>query len=449
MRTLQLETTKRAIQTHSPFQYVGRLKRARGLWQTTMPASMGDACEINSQPTDNGLLAEVTSIVDGEPCMMLLEQQGRLAIGAEVMGLRRPAFIPCGESLLGRVIDGLGRPIDERGPVFADRFREDLIASVPSPLKRRRIQRPMVTGVRAIDGLLTCGIGQRLGLFAGSGVGKSTLLGEIAKNCQSTRNVIVLVGERGREVAPFVEDCLGANGLARSVVVVSTCDQPPQMRVRAVRTGMTIANDFRSQGHDVLFLLDSMTRMAMAQREVGLSLGEPPTNRGYTPSVFQLIANVLEQLGSSDVGSVTAIVTVLVDGDDMNDPIADSVRSVADGHIVLDRELAARGHFPAIDVGASLSRVFREVTDPNHQLAAQRVRQILATYARVEDLIQAGAYEAGASLETDRAIALVPRVEQFLRQSLDEKAEAFDVTLAQLQQLATAWEPEANRAEPA
>ncbi len=293
----------------------------------------------------------------------------------------------------------------------------------------------MLTGVRAIDGLLTCGVGQRVGLFAGSGVGKSTLLGEIARNCQSTRNVIVLVGERGREVAPFVEDYLGEEGMDRSVVVVSTCDQPPQMRVRAVRTGMTIAHDFRSQGHDVLFLLDSMTRMAMAQREVGLSLGEPPTNRGYTPSVFQLIANVLEQLGNSDVGSVTAIVTVLVEADDMHDPIADSVRSVSDGHIVLDRALADLGHFPAINVGASHSRVYRDVARPAHQLAAQRVRQILATHKRVEDLVQAGAYEPGASVETDRAIALLPHVHEFLKQGLEE-TQSFDRTLHQLEQLA-------------
>ncbi len=228
----------------------------------------------------------------------------------------------------------------------------------------------MLTGVRAIDGLLTCGVGQRLGLFAGSGVGKSTLLGEIARNCQSTRNVIVLVGEPGREVAPFIEDCLGSEGLARSVVVVSTCEQPPQMRVRAVRTAITMAHDFRSRGHDVLFLLDSMTRMAMAQREVGLSLGEPPTNRGYTPSVFQLIANVLEQLGSSQFGAVTAIVTVLVDGDDMNDPIADSVRSVADGHIVLDRAWLNEAIFPRLTSGPASAESF--ATSPAHRTSWRR-----------------------------------------------------------------------------
>ena len=435
----QVEPVQRLVRSHSPFHFVGKLTSARGLWQSKMPASIGDACQIDGP---GGLVpTEVTAVENQAASMMPLSKPGRLAMGAEVINMRRPMRIPCGQMLLGRIIDGLGRPLDERGPLWAQRYREDLIGSVPAPLKRRRIDRPMVTGVRAIDGLLTCGIGQRLGLFAGSGVGKSTLLGEIAKNCQSSRNVIVLVGERGREVSPFIEDCLGADGLARSVVVVATCDEPPQMRVRAVRTAMTIAHDFRSQGHDVVFLLDSMTRMAMAQREVGLSLGEPPTNRGYTPSVFQLIANVLEELGSSDVGSITAIVTVLVDGDDMNDPIADCVRSVADGHIILDRSLAERGHFPAIHVGASLSRVFRDVTSADHQTAAQAVRQALAVYERVEDLIQAGAYEAGVSPVTDRAIALVPRIHTYLQQGLEE-AVSFDETRRQLNQLANAWRVE-------
>jgi flagellum-specific ATP synthase len=300
------------------------------------------------------------------------------------------------------------------------------------------IMEPLPTGIRVIDGLLTLGLGQRLGLFAGSGIGKSTLLGEIAKGCQSDRNVIVLVGERGREVNPFLHECLGPQGLAKSVVIVSTSEQTPLMRVRSVQTAITMADSFRAKGHRVLFLLDSMTRLAMAQREIGLMIGEPPTSRGYTPSVFQLLADVLEQLGNSDAGSISAIVTILTEGDDLNDPIADSVRSLVDGHVVLDRRIAERGRYPAVNVNRSLSRVFPQIVDGQQQLAAQKVRSILATYEESEDLIRAGAYTPGNDTQLDKAIALRPKIETFLHQPIGTFCD-IDDTRAGLAEVSQGW----------
>jgi flagellum-specific ATP synthase len=297
---------------------------------------------------------------------------------------------------------------------------------------------PFVTGQRVIDGLLTCGRGQRIGLFSGSGVGKSTPLGEIARHAVADVNVIVLVGERGREVRPFLEDCLGADGLERSAVVVATADETPLMRVRAVSTAITIADHFRREGLNVLFLLDSLTRMATAQREIGLARGEPPTARGYTPSVFSLIASTLEALGNSESGSITGILTVLVDGDDLDEPITDAARSVLDGHVVLSRKLAEKGHFPAVDVGASISRVFRDVTTPEHQTAARKIRAIMATHAEVADLIQIGAYQKGSVPQIDRAVELLPRVHEFLQQPAGTWSSQSE-TEERMHKLAEAW----------
>jgi flagellum-specific ATP synthase len=292
--------------------------------------------------------------------------------------------------------------------------------------------------LRAIDSVLCCGRGQRVGIFAGSGVGKSTLLGEIAKGAESDVNILGLVGERGREVGPFLEDCLGPEGLARSVVVVATCEQTPLMRVRAAQSALAMADHFRDQGKNVLFMLDSLTRLAMAQREMGLALGEPPSSRGYTPSVFRLLAGTVERLGNGARGTVTGILTVLVDGDDMDEPIADAVRSLVDGHIVLERRLAERGHYPAINVGRSVSRVAQDILEPVHQKAARKLRAILATYAEAEDLIRIGAYARGSSPQVDKAIELMPILERFLRQDVGQRS-SFQETQAALMQIAGAW----------
>jgi flagellum-specific ATP synthase len=339
--------------------------------------------------------------------------------------------------LLGRIVDGLGRPIDTLGPI-RDCQPRSLGAGTPGPLERTRISEPFVTGQRVIDGLITCGWGQRVGIFAGSGVGKSTLLGQIAKGSSADLNVIALIGERGREVRSFLEDCLGTAGLQRSIVVVATSDQTPLMRVRAAQAAITMADYFRQQGKHVLFLLDSLTRLAMAQRELGLALGEPPSARGYTPSVFQLLAATIEHLGNGAEGSITGILTVLVDGGDLDEPISDAVRALVDGHIVLDRRLAEKGHYPAVNVGQSLSRVMHDVTDSAFQMAARKLRAILAISAETEDLVRIGAYARGSNPQIDRAIELKPAVDFFLRQDMGKRSTLLECRAA-LEKIAAAW----------
>jgi FliI/YscN family ATPase len=308
----------------------------------------------------------------------------------------------------------------------------------PAPLERIRIREPFITGIRAIDSVITCGRGQRVGIFAGSGVGKSTLLGEIARGAVSDVNVLALIGERGREVGPFLEDCLGPEGLARSVVIVATGEQSPLMRVRAAQAAIAIAEQFRDEGRNVLFMLDSLTRLAMAQREMSLALGEPPSSRGYTPSCFRLLANTVERLGNGPLGTLTGILTVLVDGEDMDEPIADAVRSFVDGHIVLERRLGEKGHYPAINVSRSLSRVAIDVTEVPHQKAARRLRSILATYQEAEELIRLGAYVKGSNDQLDLAIDLLPGVMKFLRQDISQPSR-YEETLAGLAQSVSRW----------
>ncbi len=372
MLGLNTKKIEKAIRQSELFQWQSRLGTVGGTLRALVPAGNQELCEVRGRDGTSSL-AEVVGF-DGHFARLLpFHALTHQTVGTTVIPLRRQVRIPYGPGLFGRVIDGLGDPIDGQGDLRNVRWR-GLSTRVPDALTRRPIVTPLATGQKAIDSFLTIGVGQRVGLFAGSGVGKSTLLGEIAKYSNASSNVIVLVGERGREVRPFIEECLGPVGMSRSVVVVATSDETPLMRVRAVQTAITIADSLRDQGQSVLFLLDSLTRLAHAQREIGLILGEPPTSRGFTPSVFQLLASTLEQLGNNDHGSVTAIATVLVDADDMNDPIADSVRSIVDGHIVLDRKLAERGHFPAIDVLTSISRTFANVTTPQHQLAAEDPR---------------------------------------------------------------------------
>lgn len=365
------------------------------------------------------MLAEVIGFSDGDTLIMPYGPTDGLRTGLTVVALGRTLRVPVGPAVIGRVLSALGSPIDKRGRMGAVQFRP-LETRSPDPLDRGEIRTSFETGQRAIDGLLTMGYGQRVGLFAGSGVGKSTLLGEIAKHASSDINVVALVGERGREVRPFLEDSLGAEGLRRSVVVVATSDEPPLMRLRAAQTAVTIASEFRSQGQNVLLMLDSLTRLAHAQREVGLMLGEPPTARGYTPSVFQNMANLLEQLGQAETGSITALVTVLVDGDDTEEPVSDAARSILDGHIVLDRQLAQSGHYPAIHIGQSISRLFESVNDDRHIAAARKVRSIIETLSEMEDLIRLGLYTQGASPQIDTALSLQPAIRTLLTQTPNE-----------------------------
>ncbi|MCA9085100.1 MAG: FliI/YscN family ATPase [Planctomycetaceae bacterium] len=418
------------------FRTVGTLRSARGLLRASLPAAVGEACRLRL-PSGAALTAEVVGFDDHESQLMCYDSTAGLRPGLEVMALGRRRSVPIGSALLGRVIDGIGRPVDGKGPLRTLQSRSEE-ARVPEALNRIRIEEPLTTGQRVIDGLISVGRGQRIGLFAGSGVGKSTLMGEIARGANADVNVIVLVGERGREVKPFIEDCLGDAGMQHSVVVVATSDQTPLMRIKAVLTGVTIAESFRDEGKDVLFFLDSITRLAMAQRELGLLLDEPPGSRGYPPSVQSLMASVLERLGAGSTGTITGLITVLVEGDDMDEPIADAARGILDGHIVLSRKLATSNHFPAVDALESISRVFRDVTDTSHQNNAGKVRRIMATYRDMEDLIQIGAYKTGTSAQVDRAIQLMPAVRVFLQQSVNEVS-TWEETQQQLKALGEAW----------
>ncbi|MCX7700781.1 MAG: FliI/YscN family ATPase [Gemmataceae bacterium] len=418
------------------FRGGGRLRSARGLLTSRMQAAVGDQCAI-LRPDGECVFAEVIGFADDTAYLLPYDRADSLQPDLPVLRLGRRLHIPAGPSTLGRVLDALGRPIDGKGPLI-DCQPWPVSVSPPPPLKRARIRTPFVTGIRAIDGLLTCGRGQRVGIFAGSGVGKSTLLGEIAKGAESDVNVIALIGERGREVAPFIEDCLGETGLRRSTVLVATCEESPLMRVRAASSAVALADYYRASGANVLLLMDSMTRLAMAQREIGILLGEPPTSRGYTPSVFQLLAQIVESLGNSDQGGVTALLTVLVDGDDFEEPISDAVRSLVDGHIVLDRKIAERGRFPAIDVLRSVSRIASDLVDAEHRLAATRFRSILGTYAEVRDLVRIGVYVRGSSPAIDRACDLMPAIERFLRQDVNERS-TWAATRKALLELTSGW----------
>jgi len=340
--------------------------------------------------------------------------------GSIVRSLRRPFLVGVGECLLGRVLDGLGNPIDEKGGLDYEKLAP-IVASPPHPLKRERITEPLEVGIRAIDGLLTCGKGQRFGIFAGSGVGKSILMGMVARNTVAQVNVIALIGERGREVREFIEADLGAEGLTRSVVVTVTSDKPALIRIKGSMLATAIAEYFRDQGMDVMLMMDSVTRIAMAQREIGLAVGEPPTTRGYTPSVFALLPKLLERSGRGDKGSITALYTVLVEGDDMNEPVADAVRSILDGHIVLSRKLANANHYPAIDVLASISRVMKDVVPDRLKEAVKRILADLAVYRENEDLINIGAYKHGTNEKIDRSIAKLPEIDALLVQGIAEK----------------------------
>lgn len=383
-------------------------------------ATVGSVCEVYPAPGFEKFSAEVIGFRDRNVLLMPLGEMRGVGLGSRIVLKRQMATIKVGPQLLGRVVNAFGEPIDSKGPI--ESLDEALVYSpVGNPLDREPIHQAMDLGVRAINGMITIGRGQRVGIMAGSGVGKSVLMGMLAKGSNSDVNVIALIGERGREVKEFIEEILGEEGMKRSVVVVATSDQSPLMRMRGAFTATTISEYFCGTGAHVLLMMDSVTRFAMAQREIGLSAGEPPASKGYTPSVFALLPKMLERAGAfENQGSITGLYTVLVEGDDMDDPIADSVRSIVDGHIVLDRGLAQRGHFPAIDVLQSTSRVMRNVVNSDHVRLARAMRENMSIYREAEDLINIGAYKAGANPEIDQAIQLHQHITQFLRQDVDE-----------------------------
>jgi len=419
-----------------PVEKVGRVVRVTGtLIEAEGPdAVLGQLCEIISEGA-SPVPAEVVGFRDNRLLLMPLAELRHLRPGSRVVSSPRAEALPIGRELLGRVLNGMGQPIDGRG-VLRSHNLASLHNNAPNPMLRRPVTEPFTTGIRAVDAFMPMGRGQRMGIFAGSGVGKSTLLGMIARGAESEVNVIALVGERGRELREFIERDLGTEGLAKSIVIVSTSDEPAALRLHAARYAARVAEFFRDEGLSVLFLMDSVTRLAMAQREIGLSVGEPPTSRGYTPSVFALLPRLLERSGNGSVGSITAFYTVLVEGDDMNEPVADAVRGILDGHMVLSRELATANHFPAIDVLESLSRVAPAVTSEAQWQAVSKARDLLALYRKHEDLVMLGAYKNGTNSALDNAIKKQASLTAFLRQKTDEFPPR-EATFTALQEIVT------------
>ncbi|HSR70148.1 MAG TPA: FliI/YscN family ATPase [Acidobacteriota bacterium] len=419
---IDLSTYRRRLPNIEPLKITGRVKRAGGLVIESdgPPASVGEICEVHPRGASRPVLAEVIGFRDKSLLSMPVYNVDGIKLGDPIISRKQLPQVEVGEGLLGRVVDGNGNPIDDKGPI-ASAERYPLHRPAPGPLKRASIDQALGTGVRAIDGMLPIGRGQRVGIFGGSGVGKSTLLGMMARYTEAAVTVIALVGERGREVSAFIERDLGEEGLKRSVVVVSTSDNPPLMRIRAALTATAIAEYFRDCGRDVLLVMDSVTRVAMAQREIGLAAGEPPSSKGYTPSVFTLLPRMFERAGKLRKGSITGFYTVLVEGDDMNEPIADAVRGLLDGHIVLSRQLAWRNHFPSIAVLDSVSRLVSEVSSEEQLEAGGRLRELLATYTKAEDMINIGAYSKGSNAKIDQAIARIDHINYYLKQKFDEE----------------------------
>ncbi len=414
---------------------LGRVRQTIGLIVESdgPPARVGELCHIHTDDQRVSILAEVVGFRDNRLLMMPFGDTEQIRVNSEVVATGEPMRLGVGPAMLGRVLDGLGQPIDDLGPVPAEDYYP-ISSAPPPPMTRRRITEPLPLGIRAIDGLITCGKGQRLGIFSGSGVGKSMLLGMIARNTKADINVIALVGERGRELREFIDLALGPEGLQRSVVVAVTSDKPPLIRLRGAYVATAIAEYFRDRGADVLLMMDSVTRFAWAQREVGLAVGEPPTRGGYTPSVFAKLPQLLERSGMAETGSITGLYTVLVEGDDLTEPVADAVRSILDGHVVLSRNLATRNHYPAVDVLESISRLMPQITSEPQRDAAGRMRKLLADYDEAEDLINLGAYQHGSNPAVDDAIRLRQPLLDLLQQSADERVEFAD-TLARMQQI--------------
>lgn len=426
MPAIEAERYLEALRDAEPLRVYGRIDEITGILikATGLRVSIGESCAIFSDgaaPVD----AEVVGFRDGRVLLMAIGDLAGIKPGSRVLPMGRKASVRVGPSLIGRIIDDLGRPIDGKGPVSGVDY--PLFSATPNPLTRRRISEPLDLGVRAINGLLTCGKGQRVGIMAGSGVGKSVLLGMIAKYTEADCSVIALIGERGREVREFIERDLGDEGLTKSVVVVSTSEQPPIAKVRGAFTATAIAEYFRQQGSDVLLLMDSLTRVAMAQREIGLAAGEPPASKGYTPSVFTLLPKLLERVGTAEgQGSITGLYTVLVEGDDLQEPVTDAARSVLDGHIVLSRELAMENHYPAVDVLKSISRVMPDIVDEKHREYAGRFVELLATYRKFEDMINLGAYKEGTNPKVDYALRMIDRLRGYLKQGMRDRRDMGD-----------------------
>lgn len=433
--SLNLEKYIKGLETTGFSKDIGKITQVTGfLLKGYLPgAVMGSVVEVFAA-AKKSFFAEVVGFTDRNVLFMPLGEMYGVGLGAKVVLKRQSAAVKVGPELLGRVINGLGEPIDGKGPIEA--YEEsDLYRPTANPMERVPIEKPLDLGVRSINGFNTVGIGQRVSILAGSGVGKSVLLGMIARSTSADVNVIALIGERGREVREFIENDLGEEGLKRSVVVVATSDQSPLVRMRGAFIATAVAEYFSDVGKDTLLMMDSVTRFAMAQREVGLSTGEPPASKGYTPSVFALLPKLLERAGNfENKGSITGIYTVLVEGDDMDDPIADSVRSIADGHIVLDRSLAQRGHFPAVDVLQSTSRVMRRVASDEHLEMSQKMRELLAVYKEAEDLIKIGAYREGSNQKVDTAIRLHDQLMDFLRQPVGD-CDDFSGTFEKMQMI--------------
>lgn len=421
-----------------PLKSIGRVTRSVGLVVESQgpTVSVGDLCYLPGVSGERNTMLEVIGFRDNNVLLMPLGQMPPVRVGDSIIAAGVSSEIGVGEALLGRVVDALGRPLDDDGEIFTD-VSYPLVRETTNPLARANIDEALETGVRAIDGLLTVGAGQRIGIFGGSGVGKSTLLGMMANRSSADINVIALIGERGREVREFIENELGPEGMRRSVIVVSTSDDSALVRIRAALAATSIAEYFKDQGANVLLIMDSVTRFCMAQREIGLAAGEPPSSKGYTPSVFALLPRLLERAGKfANGGSITGFYTVLVEGDDMNEPIADAVRSILDGHIVLSRALAARNHYPCIDILNSASRLFSIVADADHRQQAGKVRELMAAYEKAEDLINIGAYQTGSNTSIDLAIARHDEINRFLNQNRHEEAK-FDESLTQLMEIKT------------
>lgn len=433
MLTIDFQSLKKKLQNTELYHEEGIVKKVIGLTIEVegIRAFVGEVCTIYNEK-GKSITCEAVGFKDGNVILMPLGELTGIAPGCRVVVEGVPLSVNCSEDLYGKILDGLGKPLNKDELKLGMSYKLD--NSPPDPLKRRRIKEILPTGIRAIDGFLTCGEGQRVGIFAGSGVGKSTTLGMIAKYAEADVNVIALIGERGREVLDFIERDLGEEGLKRSVIVCATSDQPALVRLKGAFTATAIAEYFRDQGKKVILMMDSVTRFAMAQREVGLAIGEPPATKGYTPSVFAMLPRLMERSGMSDKGSITAFYTVLVDGDDFNEPIADAVRGILDGHIVLSRALAAQNHYPAIDILNSISRLMPEIAEEEHKNYASIARDLLATYKDSEDLINIGAYIKGSNKKVDMAINYHDSIINFLKQGITEHMD-FNEALLELKNI--------------
>lgn len=424
-----------ALTNETYFDCLGRVTKVVGLTIESVgpDAKLNDLCRIFvGGDRSQAVMAQVVGFRDKHLLLTPFDSVDGIGIGAVVENTKAPLSIPVGDELLGHTLDGIGRPTDAEDLYLPQRYPVD--ATPPEPMNREIISQVLPLGVKAVDGLITVGKGQRIGIFAGSGVGKSTLMGMFARNTKADINVIALIGERGREVREFIERDLGSEGMKRSVVVVATSDKPASIRKCAAKTATAIAEYFRDQGKDVLLMMDSLTRFSMAQREIGLAAGEPPVTRGYPPSVYSEMPKLLERAGNSDKGSITGLYTVLVDGDDFNEPITDTARGILDGHIVLSRKLAQKNHYPAIDVLASISRVMSSIATKEHKTMAGKLKNVMATYQEAEDLINIGAYKAGSNNNIDYAIEKIDQVNDFLCQSTEDKFD-FDEVVGALEQM--------------